>query len=656
MYRLATLTVLVSLLGAFAVAQSPDDSTSVSTTGAQEGRNNPTASTISLAAPIADSASAFELLHTRYRFENDGTGNKEVLARIRILNYTGAQLWSELSFNYKPSKERIQILYVYVLKKDGNVVNVDADLGPRPRGIFREGGVPGFDFSDKRVTIPPLSPGDTIEYDVETVVHTALTQGQFSEVYSFRPCVVLDEQLDIDVPADRAVSVKTKPGLRTSVSNQNGRRIYRWNAPHSSTECDAVQNLAMNDVVTRTPDVQISSFASWQEVGRWYAEMAKSRRVISPRVRSKADELTQGLSTDLEKVSALYEFTAKQIKYLSIVSFGMGGYEPHTADEVLQTQYGDCKDKDTLLNALLEAKGFHASSVLINPIRELDLDLPSLWPFTHVITMLQLGNDQIWMDTSTGVVPFRMLPYPLRKKKALVIPPGGIPHFEDTPAEAPILSTWTEEVDGKVDLNGAMEGTVNITARGDAEIPLREVFLNAIERARPGLVLRAIITNFSGQVSNIRISDPRATDDPFTLSFQFNEDSNIIETGRWCESGLPLLNFNMAPLDGAVSGERYAGRAKQLRVGPVGEYVLRLRLDLSKVPRPHAPQQINLERDFGTYRANYKFEGNSLIGERRLVIAKDEIPASLTDEYRTFGQQVLRDWQSFEIKPSGGAQ
>lgn len=200
---------------------------------------------------------------------------------------------------------------------------------------------------------------------------------------------------------------------------------------------------ASSNPLEKVPDIQISSFRNWEEVGRWYAEMESSRRVPSPVVRAKAEELTAGLKSDSEKVAALYSFVAQRIKCLSLVSFGIGGYEPRPAGEVLQLGYGDCKDKDTLLAALLEAEGMRASSVLINPIRELDPEMPSPWPFTHVLTMLSLGKDEIWMDSSGGG-PFRMLPSPLQKKKALVIPPAGTPHFEETP-ETPTVGVSATE-------------------------------------------------------------------------------------------------------------------------------------------------------------------------------------------------------------------
>ncbi len=575
-----------------------------------------------------------ELLHTRYHFENDGTGRKEAIARIRILTWADAAQWSELSFDYKPSKERVQILYVRILKKDGKVVSADTSREPRPRGVFRERASPGLDYAYQAVVMPPLSLGDTIEYDVETIVHTALTPGQFSEVYSFWPCDAVDEQLEIDIPVERTVKVKTKPGLETSVATENRRRIYRWNPPHQGFGCDANRDFTVRE----TPDVQISSFANWEEVGRWYAEMEKSRRVLSPAVRSKADELTQGLSTDLEKVAALYDFTAGKIKYFSTVSFGIGGYEPHTADEVLQTQYGDCKDKDALLGALLEAKGFHAASVLINPIRELDPDIPSPWPFTHVITMLQLGNDEIWMDASTGVLPFRMIPYPLRKKQALVIPPEGIPHFEETPIEPPMLSAWKEEIDGKVDENGALDATVSIRVRGDAEVALRQGFLNSVESARPAIV-QTLIRGVNGQLSDVKISDPAMTREPFNLSFRISKPEFLPNKGNGSDLALPMPEFSLATVPAGVEETWLIGS----RSGTPGEYTYQIKLELASRFTLQTPPALRLKREYGTYTARYELEDNLLQAERKLILNSREISSAVAEDYKAFREKVSAD-------------
>ena len=90
------------------------------------------------------------------------------------------------------------------------------------------------------------------------------------------------------------------------------------------------------------------------------------------------------------------------------LSLGLGRYQPHAASDVLHNQYGDCKDKHTLLSSLLEAEGLHASSVLINSSRKLDPDIPSPSQFDHVITLLPRARSL--MDTTTEVAPFACFP------------------------------------------------------------------------------------------------------------------------------------------------------------------------------------------------------------------------------------------------------
>jgi len=87
---------------------------------------------------------------------------------------------------------------------------------------------------------------------------------------------------------------------------------------------------------------------------------SKSREVaVTPAIRAKATELTAGLTGDDEKIRALYAFVSARIHYVAL-SFGIGRYRPHPAEEVLDNEYGDCKDKHTLLAALLKAAGYDA--------------------------------------------------------------------------------------------------------------------------------------------------------------------------------------------------------------------------------------------------------------------------------------------------------
>jgi hypothetical protein len=376
-----------------------------------------------------------ERYRTAFRFENDGTGRKEEVIRVRVQSEAGVKGWGQLRFGYNSASERLEIPYVRVIKPDGTVVTAGADAvqelsEPIQRTVYT-------DFHEKHVIVPGLRPGDVLECQTITTIHTPMAPGQFWMQRDFqKSAIVLDEQLEIEIPAARTVKLKTKPGFDPKIRESDDRRIYSWSTSNLSREDETKSDASQERKKKKKrpeddiPAVQLTSFASWEEVGRWYAGLEKDRRVPSAAIRAKADELTKGLRTDIEKIQALYDYTAKNFRYVSL-SLGMGRYQPHSAEEVLHNQYGDCKDKNTLLASLLEAEGFHASSVLINFGRKLDPDIPSPAQFNHVITMVPLGKEQVWMDTTTEVAPFRLLSYPLRKKQSLVIAADGVAHLED---------------------------------------------------------------------------------------------------------------------------------------------------------------------------------------------------------------------------------
>src|SRR5271155_2727843 len=383
-----------------------------------------------------------EQYRSRYRFEADGTGRKETVARIRVQSEAGVQQWGQLQLGYNSANERVEIAYVRVVKADGSVVKAGDDaVQDLTAPVEREAPV-YTDYRQKHITVPGLRPGEVLEYDMITVIHTPLAAGQFWADNDFdKNNIMLDEELDVDVPSDRQLKVKNKAGMDPKISEEKGRRVYHWTSSHLEREDDQKDKDKDKDgdknkdkkkkkkADDDRPDIQLTTFVSWEQIGRWYAGLEKDRRAPSPEVRAKADELTKGLNTQLDKVEGLYDFVAKNFRYVSL-SLGVGRYQPHAAGDVLHDQYGDCKDKHTLLASLLEAEGMHASSVLINSSRKLDPDVPSPSQFDHVITMLPLGHEEVWMDTTSEVAPFRLLAFSLRNKLALVIPAdGSTPHL-----------------------------------------------------------------------------------------------------------------------------------------------------------------------------------------------------------------------------------
>jgi len=595
------------------------------------------------AAPLDHSQEAYvvEKLSTSYRFEKDGTGRREVYARIKVQSAAGVEDWGQLLVGYNSANERVEIPFVRVLKLDGQTVTAPAD-SVQDLSIPLEREAPVYtDYRQKHITVPGLRPGEELEYRFVTVTHTPLAPGQFWMEHDFRNSgTVLDEQLVVDVPEGRAIKLKSKPGKDPKITGSNGRRVYTWTSSHVDKE-EGENKKDKNKEKEKTPKepeapaVEMTTFSSWEEMGRWYAALEKDRRRPNDEIRAKAAELTRGKTTDLEKIEALYDYVGPNFRYISL-SFGVGRFQPHAAAEVLHNAYGDCKDKHTLLASLLEASGYHASSVLIHSGRKIDPDIPSPSQFDHVFTMVPLPKEEVWMDSTTEVAPFRLLAGVLRDKQALVIPPDGTPRLEKTPADPPFRNRQFSAIDGTVNEFGKLRAHVQYELRGDTELYMRILFRRVPRNKWTEWVKQMnIYSGLSGDVSDLTVTDPAETHTSFKIDYQIEAANFLDWSKKKSDLLLPLSEIVMADADDAGTDP--------IKLGSPLEYTYRLRLKFPANYTENAPLPFSMKKDYGQYDAVYRVEGNVFTAERTLKTAIDELPPARASDYLAFRRAVVAD-------------
>jgi transglutaminase-like putative cysteine protease len=369
-------------------------------------------------------AAVIEEMATKIAFDNDGNSTREQTSRIRVQTDAGVKQWGLLNVPFQSATQTVEIDYVRVRKADGstlitppdNVQDLDSEI-TRSAPFYS-------DLREKHVAVKGLGKGDILEYEAHWHTTKPLIPGQFWFQYSFqRDGIVLDERLEIKVPGERAVKVKG-PQTTQTITTDAGSRVYTWTYSklQSAKEpgSDEKKQIESARGLLPPPDVQISSFQNWEDVGRWYWNLQKDRIEPTAAIRAKAAELTKGMTDDAAKLRALYSFVSMQYRYIGI-AFGIGRYQPHAADDVLTNNYGDCKDKHTLLASLLQASGITLSPALINSSFKLDPDVPSPSQFDHIIGYLPQGKDKdaVWLDTTLEVAPFGYLAPRLRDKPAL---------------------------------------------------------------------------------------------------------------------------------------------------------------------------------------------------------------------------------------------
>ncbi|HYN15601.1 MAG TPA: DUF3857 domain-containing protein [Terriglobales bacterium] len=589
-------------------------------------------------AAFRDEAFVFEQLRTTVRFENDGTERREQTARVRVQSDAGVQRLGQLVFGYSSANEQMEMAYVRVRRADGTVIAATAaDVQDLPSPVAREAPVYS-DFREKHITVPGLQPGQELEYSIVIRTEKPLIPNHFWTEYIFeKQAIVLEEQLEINLPREREIKLKNLPGFEPVVSDEGDRRIYRWSSSNRKRESDSDKKKKPKAPKPELPDVELSTLNSWDEVGRWYWDLQKDRIAPTAAVRAKAEELVRDKKTELEKIEALYDFVATNLHYVSL-SFGLGRYQPHAAGEILGNRYGDCKDKHTLLASLLESVGLHAYPALIHSAREIDPDVPSPSQFDHVITVVPLKDKYVWMDTTTEVAPFRLLAAVLRNKKALVIPGDRPANLVQTPADPPFPNRQVLEVEGKISELGKLEATVRQTARGDNELALRAAFRRTPSSQWKDLVqtLNAFYA-LPGEVSEVKAGDPAVTSKPFHFEYRVAQPNYLDWSARKPQPALFL------PVLGLPEADPEAARTEPLRLGAPAEVDVRLKLELPRRYVARVPVAITVKRDYGEYRSTYSVEENRVTAERVLVTSVSELPASRARDYLAFRRAVRSD-------------
>ena len=594
--------------------------------------------------PFRDEAIVFERSDTTYRMHADGTGERNVHVRLRIQSDGAAQQFGVLSFAYASANETPAIKLVRVIKPDGTIVDTPvADAMDLPAAVTREAPLYS-DLKEKHLPVRSLSRGDTLEYEVDTAIDKAEAPGQFWGVDHFTPpgtLVVLAEVLTLEVPSGKYVQVWS-PNHKPTIAEHDSIRTYTWNVPQLVTAPKKTGDEANQPAPPKDPDedgdgrklpsVAWTTFHSWPEVGDWYRSLALSRTEPSDPIRAQADELTKNAKTPEDQVRNLYDFVSTHTRYVGI-DFGVGRYQPHSAAEVLANRYGDCKDKDTLLEALLRAKGFSPAPALIGagiaPVPE----VPSPAVFNHVITTVNLPTGLIWLDSTPQAAPYLYLSAIIRDQKALVIPATSAASLESTPAAAPYPFTSHFEAVAALDADGKLTGKITTTYHDDEEVLVRALARNVApaDRDKASQYVSAI-TGFSGTTSDTEFTNTDDDSLPIGMAYKYTRHPY----GDWDYHRivplLPVTEFSMVENDTAPE--------EDIQLGAPRTMTAICHIGLPEGYHTDLPDPVHVKTDFATFDKTYRFANKEIVVERTIVVLKKKISKSDWKRYQSFTKDI----------------
>ena len=348
------------------------------------------------------------------------------------------------------TQDEPQVTEAYTLKADGTKLPVDQSAMYIQAAASDDDEISSG--KEKVIVFPKVAAGDTVVYTYKQNVKTAMLPGLFttSEAYG-RTKSYNDLSGSVTAPKSMPLSIDAHD-VSIQKEFQGDSTHYSWHYAAPDALAEDVSGVALSD---RNPRVTFSSFASYDQLGRAYADMIAPALAVTPKVQTFADKLTDGIADRRGQAEKIYQWVSENIRYVS-VQLGVGGYMPHAAEAVLENGYGDCKDHAVLLAALLKAKGIDSDIVAINASNSYKVaDAPSLDAFDHAINWLPEFN--LYVDSTIGVAPFGALGFVEYGKPVLhAVTKGGA--LRRTPIVAPGEAAMLVKTTARLDEAGNITG------------------------------------------------------------------------------------------------------------------------------------------------------------------------------------------------------
>ncbi|MCE5272987.1 DUF3857 and transglutaminase domain-containing protein [bacterium] len=466
------------------------------------------------------------------KYNADGTYLDRSYELVKVLTEPGKENYGEAGFDYTRQYDAVRIEMARVIKADGRVVDVPAEMiKDVTHPALAQMNIYDANARVQMVTFPNLEVGDAIEYSVLDSCFLPPIEGQYDLIEVFQSGdPILFKQVRVDGPAERPLHHLVKDGaLEFKTAGKDGRVSYEWTARDVQR---IVEEPAMPSLLSFAPRVLASTLGSWNEVSRWWCDMTGKFRVQDDSLRAITHALTDTLTTDDAKILAIYHFVAQKIRYMGLGTGKKAGFEPKPATETLSTRYGVCRDVAVLMATMLDVVGIKSYVVLTRAGEKIDSEIPTI-AFNHAIVALPDGKGGFYFADPTVENTVDLLLTVEADASMLVCTPEGVDL--QTSAHSPARDNLGSiSARTRVDAAGKLTSEVTVDTRGIYDTAFRgwckryqprqlaNFWQQVITRVHPG----AVLTGFS-------TSDPEDLYHAFGIKFSYEIDKYAVQAGNY---------------------------------------------------------------------------------------------------------------------------
>ena len=534
----------------------------------------------------------------------------------KVLKERGKNI-AEVEIGYDSTYERVELVFARTITKDGRVVSVGKE---NIRDVSKYLNFPLY--SNARafiISMPSVEVGSIIDYKVKVYSSKLVDKDNFNFIYRLREKYpIFKAQFNLIVPKTKKPYLKYfhrrragSHSLRPKIINKENNIIYSWKLNDIKP---IIPEYNMPPASEINPAILISSFSSWDEIYDWWEKLFSDKIKLNDGTKKLVGTLVKDTDTKLDKAKKIYEFCAKQIRYVA-VEYGESGYEPHSANEVLLNRYGDCKDQAILLTAMLRYAGFKAYPVLIptRSVYPIDKDFPSI-NFNHAICGLKYKDRLIFMDPTAETTSFKDLPLGDQNRDVMVF--GKKAMIAHTPTKKDNAAIYSTKIVLDKDEKAVIERLV--TTKGFFSSAQRWY----LKHTHPDKIKEDIQNKMVEISSFAKLID-------YKIRNKDNFDKAPVLTYRFRSSQFlnPARNLRIVPVPGDMHIS-YDLIAKSKRSFPIdfgGIFTKRSKVTVSlpdNLRVKYLPGDVYRSTKYFDFRATYKDKNNTIIIRREFNVKK----------------------------------
>lgn len=591
------------------------------------------------------------ILHsaTNHLVEADGTVETICHEVIRFSGRKGIEKLGEYrNITCTPAYQKLTLNEARVHKADGRTVPTEPGH-VQLRDLSTDYQV--YD-ADKQLIIsfPSLEVGDAIEVKWTVRGKNPEHGGHFFTRYTFGSALypVARDDLLVRLPKGKALKFASVGGkLEPAVREEGECRTYHWSAT------DRPPLPRDDDLPPREElrlQVSISTFGSWDEVGKWKEQVRAGCWECADAVRKVVQDVTKDLKTPQEKARALTYWVRRNIRYVSAGE--RHDYTPHQPASVLANRYGDCKDQGQLLAVMLREAGVPVALATLGVRGDGQVleEVPSPWG-THAILLVELDGQQHWIDTTTSLAGWDFLPREDRDRLCYVTPAPQRGEGEKaglrllrTPGLTPELNRTEQTTRLWIGADGSTRCSRTSVYHGSAALVQREMWVEV----PPGERRRLVTAELQNSISQARLSG-LAVDEKMLQNFDDPVRAQVVYEVAGHFSG-------KSDLEGSISDSKVWSKLLSYNLDPDRKVALDLwspfesrHRYLFQLPPAYRidslPRERTVESKWGSFRLTVKSDPanpRELELEFHTVLEKARVEPADFDAFRQFQEDVAR--------------